>query len=74
MGIWSAQAKVEVIVLKAAWHWGRDCSVVNDPLGEPGRTPLYVGLLSTWGSVDSEQIFSLFFVGGLCIGDSDRHE
>jgi hypothetical protein len=40
------QTKVEGIVLKAAWHWGRDSSVVNDPLGEPGRTPLYVDLLS----------------------------
>jgi hypothetical protein len=32
--------KVEGIVLKAAWHWVSDSSVVNDPLGEPGRTPL----------------------------------
>jgi hypothetical protein len=48
-GLWSTQAKVEGTVLKAAWYWGRDCSVVNDPLGEPGRTPLYVGLPSTWG-------------------------
>jgi len=37
---------------KAAWHWGRDSSVVNDPLGEPDRTPLYVGLPSAWGFVD----------------------
>jgi len=36
------QVKVEGTMLKAAWHWGRDCSVVNDPVGEP----LYVGLLS----------------------------
>jgi hypothetical protein len=35
-------------VLKVAWHWGRDSSVVNDPLVEPGCTPLYVGLLSAW--------------------------
>jgi len=35
MGLWSTQAKVEGIVLKAAWHWGSDSSVVNDPLGEP---------------------------------------
>ena len=58
-GFWSSQAKVEGIVLKAAWHWGRDCSVVNNPLVEPGRNPLYVGLLSTWGSMDCDQIFSL---------------
>jgi hypothetical protein len=27
-----------------------------------------------WGSVDGDQIFSLFFVGGLLIGDSDRYK
>jgi hypothetical protein len=50
-GLWSTQAKVEGTVPKAAWHWGNDSSVVNDPLGEPGRTALYVGFLSTWDSV-----------------------
>jgi hypothetical protein len=45
--------------------------VAKDPLGEPGHTPLYVGLPSTWGSVDGDHIFSLFFVGWLLIGDSD---
>jgi len=74
MGLWSIQAKVEGIVLKAAWHWGRDCSVVNDPLGEPGHTSLHVDLLSTWGSMDSDQIFSLFFVGGLLVGEYDRYK
>ena len=44
MGLWFTQAKVEGIVPKAARHWGRDSSVVNNPLGEPDRTPLYVGL------------------------------
>ena len=39
-GLWSTQAKVEGIVLKAAWHCSRDSGVVNDPLEEPGRTPL----------------------------------
>ena len=73
-GLWSTQAKVEGIMLKAAWHWGRDCSVVKDPLGEPGHTPLYVSLPSTWGSVDGEQMFSPFFMGGLLIGDSDRYK
>ena len=33
MGLWSTQAKVESIVLKATWHWGSDSSVVNDSLG-----------------------------------------
>ena len=70
-GLWSTQSKVEGIVLKVALHWGRDCSVVNDPLGVPGRTPLTVGLPSTWGSVDGDQMFSPFFVGGLLIWDSD---
>ena len=49
-GLWSGSG----IVPKAAWHWGRDCSVLNEPLGEPGRTPLYVGLPFTWGSMDSD--------------------
>jgi len=59
-GLWSTQAKVEDIVLRAAWHWGRDCSVLNDPLGEPGRTPLCVGLPSAWGSTDGERMFFAF--------------
>jgi len=45
-GSWFTQAKVDGIVLKAAWHWGSDCSVVNDPVGEPDHTPLYVDLPS----------------------------
>ena len=61
----SAQAKVEGIVLKAAWHYGTDSNVVNDPRGEPGRTPLYVGLQPAWGSVDGDRMFSLYFVGEL---------
>jgi hypothetical protein len=43
-GLWSTQAKVEGIMLQAAWHCGSNGSVVNYSLGEPGRTPLYVGL------------------------------
>ena len=60
MGLSSTQAKVEGIVLKAAWHCGSDGSVVNGPLVEPCRTPLYVGLLSTWGSVDGHLCFRRF--------------
>ena len=37
-GLGSTLAKVESFVLKDAWHWGSNSSVVNDPLGEPGRT------------------------------------
>jgi hypothetical protein len=36
---------------------GRDSIVTNDPLGEPGRTPMYVGLPSEWGSVDGDRMF-----------------
>ena len=43
----------------AAWHWGTDSSVFNDPLGEPGCTPLYVGLPSAWGSVEGDLMFFL---------------
>jgi hypothetical protein len=64
-GLWFTQTKVEDNVLKAAWHWSIDSSVVNDRLGGPGRTPLYVGLLSVWGSVDSDRMFSPYFVGQL---------
>jgi len=60
--LWSTQAKVEGIVLKAAWHWVSDSSAVNDPLGEPGRTPLYVGFPFAWGSVDGDYMFSPHFV------------
>jgi len=49
MGLCSTQANSKGIVLRAAVHWGRNSSVVNDPLVEPGRTPLYVDLLSVWG-------------------------
>jgi hypothetical protein len=64
-GLWSTQAKVEGIVLKAAWHWGSDSRVVNNPFGEPGQTPLYVGLLSVWASVDSDRMFSPISLGEL---------
>jgi hypothetical protein len=60
MGLRSTQAKVEGIMPKAAWHWGRGSSVVNDPLGEPGRTLLYVVLPSAWGSVDGDLMFFLY--------------
>ena len=54
-GLWSTEAKVEGM-LKATWHWGSYSSVANDPLGVPGRTPLYVGLPSAWGSVEMEHL------------------
>jgi len=73
-GLWSTHAKVEGIMLKAARHWGNDSSVVSDPLGEPDRTPLYLGLMFAWSSVDSDYIFSSHFVGGLLFGDFDRYK
>jgi len=73
-GLWSTQTKVEGIVLKAAWHWVRDCNVVNHPLGETGRTPFYAGLPSTCGSVEGDQMFSPFFLGRLLTEDSDRYK
>jgi hypothetical protein len=59
-GLWSTQAKVERIVPRAAWHWGRDSSVVNDPLGEPGCTALYADLPSVWGLWKVTLYFSPF--------------
>ena len=55
MGLWSTQAKVKVIMPSAAWHWGGDSSVVN----EPGCTLPYAGLLSAWGPVDGDPMFFL---------------
>jgi hypothetical protein len=49
-GFWSTEAKVWGIVPKAAWHWGGDSSVTNDPLGAPGSTLSYVCLPPAWGS------------------------
>ena len=60
MGLWSTQAKA--IVLKATWKGVVNSSVVNDPLGEPGHTPLHLGLLSAWDSVDSDNMFSPCFM------------
>jgi hypothetical protein len=38
---------------------GSDCSVVKDPLGEPGRTPFYVDLPSAGGSVNGDLMLFL---------------
>jgi len=59
-GLWSTQAKVEGIVMKAAWHGSSDSNVVNYPLGEPDCTQVYVGLSSAWGSADSDHMISTF--------------
>jgi hypothetical protein len=73
-GLLSTQTKVEGIMLKAAWHWGRDNGVVNYPHGEPGRTPFYIGLLSAWGSVDVDRYFPPLQWASTLDGDSERYE
>jgi hypothetical protein len=73
-GLWSTQAKVKGIMLKSAWYWGSDSSVINDPIVEPGCTPWYIGLPSTWGSLDDNCMFYPHFVGGLLFGDSNRYK
>jgi hypothetical protein len=55
----STQAKVEGVMPRATWQWGRDSRVINNPLGDPGHTSLYVGLLPAWVSVDGDLIFLL---------------
>jgi hypothetical protein len=55
--LWCTQAKVESIVLNSAWQGGSNSSVVNDPIGEPCRTLLYVGLPSALGSVDGDHTY-----------------
>jgi len=62
------------MVLKAAWHWGRDSSVINDPLGEPDHTQLYVGLPSAWDFVDGDLMFPPILWEGSLTGDSDRYK
>jgi hypothetical protein len=53
-GLWSTETMVWGIVSKAAWHWGGDSSVANDPFGAPGSTPSYVCLTPSWGSADGD--------------------
>jgi hypothetical protein len=64
-GLRSTGGQMEGIMLRAAWHWGSNSSVVNDRFGEPGCTPLYVGVLFSWGSVDGDSMFSPHFKGNL---------
>jgi hypothetical protein len=59
------QAKVEVIILKAACYLGSNSSDIYDTLGEPGHTPLFVGFPITWGSMEGDCMISLHFVGQL---------
>ena len=76
-GLWSTQERWMIwgrYRAEAAWQWGSDSSVVNNPLGEPGRTPFYAGLPTAWVSVDGDYMFSPHFVRGLRFGDSDRYK
>jgi hypothetical protein len=45
---------VSGIVLRAAWHWGGDSSVANNPFGVPGITLSYQCLPLAWGSVGGD--------------------
>jgi hypothetical protein len=56
-GLWSNQAKVEGIVLKAARQWGSDSSIVTIPLENHSahRPSVHMGLHGWWPNV-----FSLF--------------
>ena len=56
------------MVLKAARHCRSEGSVVNDPLGEPGRTSLYVGLPYSWDPMDGDEMFSPFSWEGSLLG------
>jgi len=56
---------VKGIVLKAAWQWGSNSSVKNNPLGETGHTPLYAGLLSAWSSMYGDHMCFPHFMGEL---------
>ena len=71
-GLWFTQAKVEGIVPKSARQGGRDKTIINDPLGEPGPTPLYVVLPCEWGPVDSDFMFFPIH-RRLILGDYCRH-
>jgi hypothetical protein len=73
-GNWSTQAKVEGIVLIAARHLGSDSSAVNDPLGEPGHTPLYAGLQSAWDSVVGDRMFSPYAWEGSLTGGCEGYK
>jgi len=45
-----------------------------DSFGEPGSTLLYVGLVSTWGSLNRDLMFFPFSWEGSINGDSDRYK
>jgi hypothetical protein len=61
------------MVLKAAWNWGSDSGVINNPLGEPDCTTLYVGLLSAWEEIRCLYVFPTY-KGVLLTGDSDGYK
>jgi len=55
-------------MLKAAWHWCSDISILNDLLGEPG-------LPSMRGFMDSDRaFFRRISLDGSLAGQSDRYE
>ena len=59
------QPRMNVSCRRLQGTGGSNSSVANGPLVEPGRTSLYVGLPSEWGSVDGDFSLSSRFVGQL---------
>jgi len=49
-------------------------AVSTDSFGEPGSTLLYVGLMSTWGSVKVDLMFFPFSWEGSLSKDSDGYK
>jgi len=49
-------------------------AVSIDSFGEPGSTLLYVGLMSTWGSMKGDLMFFPFSWEGSINGDSDGYK
>ena len=69
-GFWSTQAKVEGTVPKAAWHYGRDSSVVKNPFGNQ-VTPHCMLAFRLRGAPWAVTLrFPHMYVGGLFFGDS----
>jgi hypothetical protein len=66
--LWSTQAKVEGIMLKAAWHWGSDSSVVTIPLGNQAAPHCMYAFHPRGALWMVTKCFFLFFMGGLLIG------
>jgi len=68
-----ANRALEGSVLKAICHWGSNGNVTNNAPGNIGRTPLYVGLPSVWGSMGGNCFPCVSWESSLS-GDSKGYE